>query len=303
MRFRFHLLAAVLLLCSSPLMTAQTPDSAQDSAQENPRQVADDIIKEAGKHLGKPYQYGGNGPASFDCTGFTCYVFNKSGYKLSRTSSDQAKNGREVKGGIEKYQKGDLVIFGGRSTKKTPGHVGIFIAADSLNKSFTFIHASSSGVTISHIDEPYYAQRFLGVRRILPDFPPEVKRKEREKVKEPAEHVNLLELLRGKTGAERDSVINAVTERTLVLFPDGTWAFLDENGQYKEAAGDRDFLLNADGTWRTEEATSAEFYTVRAGDTLGKIARKFGISVDSLLEMNGLTKKSILHLGDRLRVR
>jgi hypothetical protein len=295
-----------LLLASALCLTAAFGAVAQehpDAAKENPRQVADDIIKEAGKHLGKPYQYGGNGPASFDCTGFTCYVFNKSGYKLSRTSSDQAKNGREVKGGIENYQKGDLIIFGGRKTKNTPGHVGIFIAADSLNKSFTFIHASSSGVTISHIDEPYYAQRFLGVRRILPDFPPEVKRKEREKVKEPAEHVNLLELLRGKTGAARDSVINAVTERTLVLFPDGTWAFLDENGQYKEAAGDRDFLLNADGTWRTEEATSAEFYTVRAGDTLGKIARKFGISVESLLEMNGLTKKSILHLGDRLRVR
>ena len=271
------------------------------AAQENPRQVADDIIKEAGQHLGKPYKYGGNGPESFDCTGFTCYVFNKSGYKLSRSSSDQAKNGREVKGGIGNYQKGDLIIFGGRSTKKTPGHVGIFIAADSLNKSFTFIHASSSGVTISHIDEPYYAQRFLGVRRILPDFPPEEKVKEIEKA--PQDHVNLLELLRGKTGAARDSVIAAVTERTLVLFPDGTWAFLDENGKYKEPAGDRDFILNADGTWRTEEASTAEFYTVRAGDTLGKIARKFGISVDSLLEMNGLTKKSILHLGDRLRVR
>ena len=298
MRFRFHILAAVLLLCSGPL-TAQT----QDSAQENPRKVADAIIKEAGQHLGKPYKYAGNGPDSFDCTGFTCYVFKQFGYTLSRTSSEQAKNGREVKGGIEKYQKGDLVIFGGRSTKKTPGHVGIFIAADSLNKSFTFIHASSSGVTISHINEPYYAQRFISVRRILPDFPPEEKVKEKSRIKEPADHVNLMDLLRSKTGAARDSVINAVTERTLVLFPDGTWAFVDENGQYKEPAGDRDFLLNADGTWRTEEASSAEFYTVRAGDTLGKIARKFDISVDSLLEMNGLTKKSILHLGDRLRVR
>ena len=286
-----------LLLASALCLTAAFGAVAQehpDAAKENPRQVADDIIKEAGQHLGKPYKYAGNGPESFDCTGFTCYVFNKSGYKLSRTSSDQAKNGREVKGGIENYQKGDLIIFGGRSTKKTPGHVGIFIAADSLNKSFTFIHASSSGVTISHSDEPYYAQRFLGVRRILPDFPPEEKKKEKEIVKE---------LLRGKSGAARDSVIAAITERTLVLFPDGTWAFLDENGKYKEAAGDRDFILNADGTWRTEEASTAEFYTVRAGDTLGKIARKFNISVDSLLEMNGLTKKSILHLGDRLRVR
>ena len=109
-----------LLLASALCLTAAFGAVAQehpDAAKENPRQVADDIIKEAGQHLGKPYKYAGNGPESFDCTGFTCYVFNKSGYKLSRTSSDQAKNGREVKGGIENYQKGDLIIFGGRSTK------------------------------------------------------------------------------------------------------------------------------------------------------------------------------------------
>lgn len=266
-----------------------------DAAKENPRKVADAIIKEAGKHLGKPYLYGGNGPQSFDCTGFTCYVFNKFDYKLSRSSADQAHDGREIRGGIEKYQKGDIIIFGGRANKKSPGHVGIFIAADSLNKSFTFIHACNSGVTISHSDEPYYAQRFIGVRRILPDFPPEERAQK--------SHFSLLELLGGKTGAARDSVLNAVQERRLVLFPDGTWAFVGEDGKYTEPAGDRDFILNADGTWRSEEATSAEFYTVRAGDTIAKIAKKFGVSVDSLLEMNGLTKKSVIRLGDRLRVR
>ncbi len=282
----------ILGLCALTL-----PAAAQEhpeAARENPRKVADALIKEAGRHLGKPYLYGGNGPESFDCTGFTCYVYDKIGYKLSRSSADQAHDGREVKGGIDKYQKGDLVIFGGRNARKTPGHVGIFIAADSTGQSFTFIHASNSGVTISHIDEPYFAQRFIGVRRILPDFPPE---------EHPHRSVfNLAELLGGRTGASRDSVIHAVTERPLVLFPDGSWAFVDRDGKYFEPAGDRDFILHADGTWRSEEATSAEFYTVRSGDTLSKIAKKFGVSVDSLLEMNGLTKKSVLHLGDRLRV-
>ena len=107
-----------------------------DKSQENPRKLADAIIKEAGRHLGKPYLYGGNGPQSFDCTGFTCYVYNKAaGYHLSRSSADQAHDGREIKGGYDKLQKGDLIIFGGRTQKKTPGHVGIFIAADSLGKS------------------------------------------------------------------------------------------------------------------------------------------------------------------------
>ena len=99
------------------------------------------------------------------------------------------------------------------------------------------------------------------------------------------------------------SLLLLLSSICLVLFPDGTWAFVGADGKYAEPAGDRDFILNADGTWRSEEATSAEFYTVRAGDTVAKIAKKFGVSVDSLLEMNGLTKKSVLRLGDRLRVR
>ena len=285
-------LFCVLCFCVLSFFAAAQDDGARE---ENPRKVADAIIKEAGRHLGKPYLYGGNGPESFDCTGFTCYVYNKFGYKLSRTSAVQSKDGREIKGGVDKYQKGDIIVFGGRNSPKTPGHVGIFIAADSTGKSFTFIHACNSGVTISHIDEPYYAQRFIGVRRILPDFPPEEKAR--------PGGFNLAELIGGRTGAARDSVLNAVTERHLVLFPDGTWAFVNQDGKYFEAAGDRDFILNADGTWRSEEATSAEFYTVKAGDTLAKIATKFGVSLDSLLEMNGLTKKSVIRLGDRLRVR
>ena len=284
------LLASLLICAAAGLAAAQEPDSTL----VNPRKVADAIIKEAGRHLGKPYLYGGNGPQSFDCTGFTCYVFNKFGYKLSRSSADQAHDGREVRGGIDKYQKGDIIIFGGRNSKKTPGHVGIFIAADSLAKSFTFIHASSSGVTISHIDEPYYAQRFIGVRRILPDFPPE----------ERAQRIrfSLKDLIGDRTGASRDSVLNAVQERRLVLFPDGSWAFQGEDGKYTAPPGDKDFILNADGTWRFDEASSAEFYTVRAGDTISKIAKKYGISVESLLEMNGLNRRSVLKLGDRLRV-
>ena len=284
-----RLILFLLFLAAIPL-AAQEPDSTQ----VNPRKVADAIIKEAGRHLGKPYLYGGNGPQSFDCTGFTCYVFNKFGYKLSRSSADQAHDGREVRGGYDKYQKGDIIVFGGRNSKKTPGHVGIFIAADSLAKSFTFIHASSSGVTISHIDEPYYAQRFIGVRRILPDFPPE-ERTHRARF-------SLKELIGDRTGAARDSALNAVQERALVLFPDGSWAFTGEDGQYVAPPGDKDFILNADGTWRFDEASSAEFYTVRAGDTFAKIAKKYGISVESLLEMNGLTRRSVLRLGDRLRV-
>ena len=287
----FCFLLALGLLCGAagPL-SAPTPDGNAD-----PRKTADQIIKEAGRHLGKPYSYGANGPQSFDCSGFTCFVFKKSGYTLPRSSADQAEAGRAVRGGYDKLQKGDLVIFGGRAAKKSPGHVGIFIATDSLAQSFTFIHASSSGVTISRVDEPYWAARYLGARRILPDFP-KAEKAEREAF-------NLADLFRGRGAAARDSVLNAVQEKHIVLFPDGSWAFLGADGKYTAPPGDKDYVLNADATWRTDEASSAEFYTVRSGDTLSKIAAQYETTVESLREMNGMTRRAVLNIGQRIRVR
>ena len=289
----FCFLLSLGLLCGAFLSaSAQKQEGGTD-----PRKTADRIIKEAGRHLGKPYSYGANGPQSFDCSGFTCFVFKKEGYTLPRTAADQAEAGRAVRGGYDKLQKGDLVIFGGRTNKKHPGHVGIFIATDSLAKSFTFIHASSSGVTISRVEEPYWAARYLGARRILPDFPKE------ELEEAEREHFSLSEFFRGRDSAARDSVLNAVRERHIVLFPDGSWAFVGEDGSFTAPPGDRDFVLNADATWRTDEASSAEFYTVRSGDTLAKIAAQYETTVESLREMNGMSRRAVLKIGQRIRVR
>jgi membrane-bound lytic murein transglycosylase D len=45
-----------------------------------------------------------------------------------------------------------------------------------------------------------------------------------------------------------------------------------------------------------------KLYTVRAGDTLFGIAQKFGVAIDNLLKWNGLSAKSILQPGKRLRI-
>ena len=51
------------------------------------------------------------------------------------------------------------------------------------------------------------------------------------------------------------------------------------------------------------EASSAQYHTIKEGDTLGHIALKYGTTVKRLCELNNIEKSSILKLGKRLRVR
>lgn len=46
----------------------------------------------------------------------------------------------------------------------------------------------------------------------------------------------------------------------------------------------------------------AQYHTVRAGDTLYDISRKYGVSVDALAAANGLTSDAPLAVGQRLRI-
>ena len=48
------------------------------------------------------------------------------------------------------------------------------------------------------------------------------------------------------------------------------------------------------------QANSENIYIVRAGDTLAKIAKKTGTTVDSLCEKNNITRRTILRIGMRL---
>lgn len=51
------------------------------------------------------------------------------------------------------------------------------------------------------------------------------------------------------------------------------------------------------------DAKAAKFHTIKKGDTLGKIAKRYGTSVKTLCRLNGISTKTILRVGRRLRVR
>jgi peptidoglycan DL-endopeptidase CwlO len=122
------------------------------------RPVGDRLIAIARQFIGAPYVFGATGPNGFDCSGFTQYVFSQAGVQLFRAADDQYTQGRSVSRDV--LHAGDLVFFS--TYEPGPSHVGIY-----MNNGY-FIHAgSSTGVTISHLSNRYWAARYIGAKRIL----------------------------------------------------------------------------------------------------------------------------------------
>ena len=85
------------------------------------------IYKEAKKHVGTPYVWGGSTPETgFDCSGYVCWVYNQNGYNVGRTTANGLWNKSQHISEAE-AKPGDLVFFEG--TYDTPGksHVGIYL--------------------------------------------------------------------------------------------------------------------------------------------------------------------------------
>lgn len=128
-----------------------------------------DVINFAYLFLGTPYVWGTKGPHSFDCSGFTSYVYKQFGFPITSASKYQINEGVEVKN--DDIRPGDLMFFGGRSNPKTVGHVGMCVEVNKTTKQIKFIHASTKrGVVVNtYPDDNYYYKRFLCARRIITD--------------------------------------------------------------------------------------------------------------------------------------
>lgn len=142
------------------------PNATQvENVQENSNvtsNVGNEIVEYAKQYLGCPYVYGGSGSQSFDCSGFTMYVYKHFGYSLSHSATAQSKMGEYV--AKENLQPGDLVFFLDYETMDGIGHCGIYIGDGN------FIHASSGSgycVKISTLLSGSYYNRYATARRLI----------------------------------------------------------------------------------------------------------------------------------------
>lgn len=107
------------------------------------------ILNMAYAQLGKPYEWGATGTRTFDCSGFTSYVYqNAAGVGIGRTTYDQVDSGQAVS--QDQLRPGDLVFT-------HAGHVGIYVGNGQM------IHAPQTGdiIKVSKIWSFYAARRIL----------------------------------------------------------------------------------------------------------------------------------------------
>ena len=148
----------------STYLQAKKPSStsSKNDSDTNVSKSVSALISYAKRFLGKPYVWGAQGPNSFDCSGFTYYVFkNSANITLPRTSKDQSTCGTTIS--KKNLKVGDLVFFDtSGSNSGNVSHVGIYIGSNQ------FIHASSSKgkVVISDFNN-YYTNAFVKVKRVL----------------------------------------------------------------------------------------------------------------------------------------
>ena len=138
-------------------------DKTTEISKINTSISADKIIQYAKSLLGKKYVWADEGPNTFDCSGFTWYVYkNIAKISLPRSSKEQGAYGTYIN--KENLQPADLVFFDTVGAKDNViSHVGIYIGNNQ------FIHASSGQgkVVISQLDSNYYSKAFVNGRRVL----------------------------------------------------------------------------------------------------------------------------------------
>ena len=100
--------------------STRSSDRVDVRSTRSSSRVGGSVLSEAARHNGKPYRYGSTGPSSFDCSGFTAYVYKQA---TGKTLPHNARRQEAVSQRVSKSQArpGDLVFI-----QDVAGHVGIY---------------------------------------------------------------------------------------------------------------------------------------------------------------------------------
>jgi lipoprotein Spr len=114
------------------------------------------LFKTLDEWMGTRYRLGGSTKDGIDCSALMQILFSSLyGISIPRTAREQYDFSRKIS--RTELKEGDLVFF---NTIGGVSHVGMYLQN---NK---FVHASTSGVTISDLFDEYWMRKFIGVGRV-----------------------------------------------------------------------------------------------------------------------------------------
>ena len=272
--------------------------------------VQHDVVEYGKKYLNTPYRYAARGPNSFDCSGYTSFVFRKFGYNLSSSSAGQARQGEAINNTSE-LEVGDLVFFEGNSRNGRVGHVGI-VSDIRKNGRFKFIHASTSnGVIISSSEEPYYRSRYLRGGRVIKDVPKkEQKTTTEESVIVESNHIKVQEHVVYKETNDGFVAVNSVTGKPLkdeqTVSTEQPTKPVKKTEQEDDKEKKQQSEIRQTAIRGTEETITTPpnklIHKVKPGETLYSIAKKHNCSVEQLNMWNPEIENNVIQAGDELDI-
>jgi cell wall-associated NlpC family hydrolase len=117
-----------------------------------PNTTVADAVSYAEAQLGKPYLFGGTGPAAFDCSGLVMMAYRAANVVIPRTADEQWTLLPHV--AAAKVLPGDLVFFAGADgTPTAPGHVGLVIGKNTMIEAY----ATGTAIRVSAFGTPQAA--------------------------------------------------------------------------------------------------------------------------------------------------
>ena len=134
----------------APTTTTTTPASSS-SPPPPPAKGAAAAVEEAKRQLGKPYEWGGSGPDSFDCSGLTAWAWKAGGKTLPHSSRSQWSATSRVD--LDDIAPGDLLFYG-----DPIHHVGLYVGDGQM------IEAPETGKNVRYAS--IYRRDYVGAGRV-----------------------------------------------------------------------------------------------------------------------------------------
>lgn len=138
-----------------------SPPNPDPTASNSAVPVAERVVELALASIGRPYEWGGTDSNGFDCSGLIQFAYGEYGIRLPRVSRDQIRAGSPVGLAPDLLRPGDILGFS-REVQGETSHVGLYVGDD------RFIHSSTTGVRISDLTDPYWQERLVAARRVVP---------------------------------------------------------------------------------------------------------------------------------------